>query len=318
MHNVGIIGMGAIGRVVLENMRDHPRFSVVCAWDMNPEISQSVVQAFADVEICASPEALIADPRISVVYIATPPAAHGEYVRAAIEAGKMVYCEKPFGIDVDAGRKLAAEVEASGLASVINFNHGNAAATALLEAEMASGAMGEISGIDIFIHLSEWPREFQAHARWLAGRDQGGFTREMLSHWIYLSTRLMGQAKLIHAYVHYPDDTTASEIRVVAELTFGRTHAVINAAVGGTGPIGTEYTIWAKNKSYRLHSGGQVSSTDGGPWARELKDIADIGVEDHRRNLDAAAARFCGEEVKLPGIAEGFAVQQIVEQILSS
>jgi len=39
--------------------------------------------------------ALLADPRVDGVYIATPHAQHGEFIRAALLAGKPVLCEKP-------------------------------------------------------------------------------------------------------------------------------------------------------------------------------------------------------------------------------
>ncbi|PZS30305.1 MAG: hypothetical protein DLM58_13890 [Pseudonocardiales bacterium] len=48
----------------------------------------------------------------------------------------------------------------------------------------------------------EWPRAFQADARWLADRAQGGFVREVLSHFIYLTDRLVGPVRLTgSAYV---------------------------------------------------------------------------------------------------------------------
>ncbi len=316
-HKIGVIGLGAIGRVILAKMIEHPNFSVVSAWDLNTEICQETASTHSGLEIAKNADELIADPRTSVIYIATPPASHETYVRAAINAGKMVYCEKPLGVNVEASEKLAAEVAASGLANVINFNHGNALSTTFLENEIACGVIGNVAGVDIFIHLTTWPRAFQAHATWLGGREQGGFTREMLSHWIYLSTRLWGKPEIIHASVNYPEDPNLSENRVLAELKFGATPAVINAAVGGAGPIGTEYTIWGENKSYRLHSGGQISSTTGGAWSPELTHIEDIGEEDHKRNLDAASARFSGHKVKLTSIAEGYAVQQIIEKILN-
>lgn len=317
-HKVGVIGLGAIGRVTLGNMVQHPRFEVVDAWDPDATACDAVRQAFPDIEIADGSEALIADAHTSVLYIATPPKTHAPYVRAAAAAGKGVYCEKPLGVDVSESRELVAFVEASGVATAINFNHGNASASTFVEAQLASGEMGEIAGVDIFIHLSHWPREFQKHAKWLEGRSQGGFTREMLSHWFYLTRRLFGDGEIVRAAVRYPQDADLAEIRVVAELTFGGVPTVVNAACGGAGPVGTEYTIWGRRKSYRMRSGGRLESSDGGPWQPELDDIDDLSETDHRRNLDAAARRFDGEPVKLPDIGDGFAVQQLVEALLAA
>ncbi|MGI9383988.1 MAG: Gfo/Idh/MocA family protein, partial [Methyloligellaceae bacterium] len=317
-HKVGVIGLGAIGRVVLANMVQHPRFEVVDAWDPDAVACDAVRGAFPDVDIAGGAEALVANPDTTVVYIATPPKTHAPYVRAAAEAGKGVYCEKPLGVDVSEARELVAFVEGSGVPTAINFNHGNASASTFVEAQLASGEMGEIASVDIFIHLTQWPRDFQKHAKWLEGREQGGFTREMLSHWFYLTRRLLGDGEIVRAAVRYPQDPDLAETRVVAELTFGGVPTVVNAACGGAGPVGTEYTLWGRQKSYRMRSGGRLDSSDGRPWQPELEDIDDLSATDHRRNLDAAAHRFDGAPVKLSDIKDGFAVQELVEALLAT
>lgn len=58
---------------------------------------------------------LFADPRVDVVYVATPHAQHFEVVRAALDAGKHVLCEKPFTINAGEARELVGMAEASGL-----------------------------------------------------------------------------------------------------------------------------------------------------------------------------------------------------------
>jgi predicted dehydrogenase len=49
---------------------------------------------------------LFADPKVDVVYVATPHAQHFEVARAALEAGKHVLCEKPFTINAREAREL--------------------------------------------------------------------------------------------------------------------------------------------------------------------------------------------------------------------
>ena len=51
---------------------------------------------------------LLADPSVDAVYIATPHSHHGEYVRAALQAGKPVLCEKPLVTTRAEGEALVA------------------------------------------------------------------------------------------------------------------------------------------------------------------------------------------------------------------
>jgi predicted dehydrogenase len=49
---------------------------------------------------------LLADPSVDAVYIATPHSHHGEYIRAALLAGKPVLCEKPLVTSLEEGQAL--------------------------------------------------------------------------------------------------------------------------------------------------------------------------------------------------------------------
>ena len=54
----------------------------------------------------SSYEALVADPAVDVVYIATPHALHLDHARLAFEAGKHVLCEKPLTLDVATAEEM--------------------------------------------------------------------------------------------------------------------------------------------------------------------------------------------------------------------
>ncbi|QNN54850.1 Gfo/Idh/MocA family oxidoreductase [Nocardioides mesophilus] len=59
--------------------------------------------------------ALVEDPEVDVVYVATPHALHKEHVMLAFEAGKPVLCEKAITLTGDDAAELAAEARARGL-----------------------------------------------------------------------------------------------------------------------------------------------------------------------------------------------------------
>lgn len=317
-HKIGVIGLGAIGHVTLASMVAHDDYEVVCAWDPDPEACARVKEAHPTVQIAASAEEVIEDGNTSAVYIASPPTTHTPYARAVAEAGKCIFCEKPLGIDIAESEALARFVEDCGVPNAINFNHSNARSSTHLENELASGATGEVTGVDIFIHLTEWPREFQSHATWLAGREQGGFTREMISHWVYLTRRLLGDGKVLSRNATFPDAGGKAETRLVAELEFGGVPTIINAACGGAGPVGTQYTLWAGRKSFMLHSGGRISVTEGADWKPISANSDEDSEDDISRNISAVAKAFRGEPAKIATIADGLAVQKIVEALIAN
>ncbi len=65
---------------------------------------------------------LLADAEAQVVHITTPNHLHFEQARAALEAGKHVFCEKPLAITSEETRQLVALAEQTGLAAGVNYN----------------------------------------------------------------------------------------------------------------------------------------------------------------------------------------------------
>ena len=60
-------------------------------------------------------DALINDPDIDAVYIATPPGSHKEYTIKAAKAGKPVYVEKPMARNVAECQEMIAACEEAGV-----------------------------------------------------------------------------------------------------------------------------------------------------------------------------------------------------------
>lgn len=314
---VGVIGLGGMGQMMLADMALHDRFSVVTAWDPNARTCDEVLARTPGLRIAASADDLIADPEIDLLYVASPPNSHRTHFLSALEAKVAVLCEKPFGVDLAQSEELVALIQQAGAVNIINFNHGNALGSTHIEEQMKSGGTGEIAGIDILVHLTQWPRAFQTSATWLGLREQGGFTREMLSHWLYLTRRLLGDGEIHHARVVFPEDGISSETHLTAELNFGGVPVFIRVTTGGAGPVGTECTIWGTKRSYRLHSGGRISTSDGGPWTPEFANLKDIGDQDRQRALDGVVSCLTSEPNNMPTAADGYAVQKLIEGLLT-
>ncbi|MEM8743898.1 MAG: Gfo/Idh/MocA family oxidoreductase [Pseudomonadota bacterium] len=320
-YKVAFIGLGVMGHRMLGNMHKHEAFNLFGGWDPDASAREETKAQYPGLEIADTPDDLIARPETDVVYIASPPASHREHVSKAIAAGKTVFCEKPLGVDVADSRAMVEDVERSGILNAVNFPFARGVAADYIVGELAAGGPGKVMGADLRLHFLSWPRDWQANAApWLSRRAEGGFTREVVSHYVYLTERLFGKAELLASHAHYPDGPNgeAAETHLLAQLRCGDVPVSIAASVGSTGPDLVEYTVWGSRRSYRIFDWNQLFSTDGGPWERGLAHITDPREEGYRRMLDNFQAQLDGRPHTMASFAQALSVQELIEAMLAS
>ena len=86
----------------------------------------------------------------------------------------------------------------------VNFTQAAGIALTDLLVSKNSGEMGDMLGVDIIVTYSSWPRDWQKEADWLRFKKEGGMTREVISHFIFFTERVLGPLKLIWANTSYP------------------------------------------------------------------------------------------------------------------
>lgn len=100
----GIIGPGTIARTFADGIAHSRTGRLEAIATRNPD-KPGLTEAFAGARIIKGYDALLADPAIDAVYIATPHTGHAEWAIKAIRAGKNVLVEKPIALsayDADA------------------------------------------------------------------------------------------------------------------------------------------------------------------------------------------------------------------------
>jgi len=317
-HAVSVIGLGVMGQRMLASMALNRQFKVVTAWDPDVGAREHTRQLYPQVRIAESADDAISGQDTGVVYIACPPVWHKEYAVAAMQTGKAIYCEKPLGIDVAQSRDLVEQARDASVVNIVNFSLASAAAVTEVEARLQAGVLGDVIGIDVRVHFSQWPREWQMDAAdWLSYREQGGFTREVLSHWVYLSERLFGRAELRSAAARYPGGER-SETHIIAELQAGGLPMTIAGSVGGAGPDRVEYTVWGSRQSCRIVDWNRLFCSDGGEWQAQLTHIDDPRQLGYQLQLDNAAAAIAGANHSMPDFADALSVQVLIEDMLAA
>ncbi len=313
---IGVIALGTIGQRLLGNVAGHDGFAVAAGWDPDPAAMAKAAAIAPDMRAAGDAADVIGDPAVDVVYIGCPPAWHRQYVEQAVAAGKPVWCEKPLAIDVAEAEAMTELVEQAGLPAAVNFVHASSAAIDATASALAAPDFGQPLRADLRIQFSRWPRDWQAGADWLRFRDQGGFVREVVSHFVYLSLRLFGDVELIDAIVTYPDDPALCERQILAQLDCAGVPFSVAAASGGTGPDQVEYTIWGARRSLRLVDWFNLHGSDGGPWAPALPDLTDPRGEAMQHQLDNIAALLAGGAQTTASFRDALKVQAVVEEML--
>ncbi|MCZ7893653.1 aldo/keto reductase [Agrobacterium salinitolerans] len=100
----GIIGPGTIARTFADGIAHSRTGRLEAIATRNPD-RPGLAEAFAGARVIHGYDALLADPDIDAVYIATPHTGHAEWAIKAIRAGKNVLVEKPIALsayDADA------------------------------------------------------------------------------------------------------------------------------------------------------------------------------------------------------------------------
>src|SRR5256714_7992197 len=110
MAGIAVVGMGAWGRNLVRNFHEIGALAAVC--DSSERAELTCAKEYPSVAFVRDYRAVLADPSIRAVALATPAVTHYEMAKAALEAGKDVFVEKPLAVDVRHGEelvKLAAE-----------------------------------------------------------------------------------------------------------------------------------------------------------------------------------------------------------------
>ena len=120
MIRVGIIGTGLIAREHAAAIAmTGGQIKLVAAADVSAERLARFSDDFGVAERHEDASALIADPQIDLVVVATPPSSHEALVVAALKQGKYVLCEKPLANSPASARRIAkAEADHPGKLSV--------------------------------------------------------------------------------------------------------------------------------------------------------------------------------------------------------
>jgi inositol 2-dehydrogenase len=218
--NVGLIGLGRLGRVYARDLCTRIATTrVVAVADVDAAAVADVARQYDIAGTYTDPMALLDDPAVDAVVIVSPTKLHAAQTEAAAARGKAIFCEKPAALALDQAVAMKAAVAKSGaffqLGFMRRFDSGYAAA----KRRVAEGAIGEPV---VFKSTSRDP--YRPSVEYADPRSSGGMIIDMGIHDFDLARWFMGEVQAVQAVggvLAYPELGEVGDIdNAIISLTF--------------------------------------------------------------------------------------------------
>jgi len=139
---VAVVGMGYWGKNLVRNFHELGALAAVC--DSADSVEAALRAQYGGVAFRRRFEEILQDEGVSAVALATPAVTHFAMAKAALEAGKDVFVEKPLAIEVSQGEELVHLAEARGRVLMVGHILRYHPAVVKLEELIRGGVLGKI------------------------------------------------------------------------------------------------------------------------------------------------------------------------------
>ena len=174
----GVVGLGYWGPNLVRNLVGLPEADMTVVCDQRAQAMESVIARYPTIRAEGDFERVLASD-VDVVAIATPIATHFELARAALEAGKHVFVEKPLAASLEEGDALLRLAAERGLVLMPGHTFLYSPPVQLVKELIDTGELGDIyfistSRVNLGLHQSD------ASVVW----DLGPHDFSILQHWL--------------------------------------------------------------------------------------------------------------------------------------
>ena len=148
----GVIGAGGIARFrTIPGLLQAAHAELTAVMTTTMKKAQEIADEFGAKRAYDSAEALIHDPEVDAVYIATPVYLHLPQIKLAAAAGKQILCEKPLGLNAKEAQEAIDVCKTAGVKLSVGFMMRYGAHLNTMKAALATGALGKlVSGMAQF------------------------------------------------------------------------------------------------------------------------------------------------------------------------
>jgi predicted dehydrogenase len=311
----GVLGPGRIAQRFAQCLPAVPGARLEAVASRDPARAQRFAQDHGAQRAHTSYEALLADPGVDAVYIATPHSEHVQWVLAAIEAGKPVLCEKPLTVNAAQAEAVFAAAAQRGVFVMEALWSRFLPVYEQVQSWLAAGEIGPLQRVEARFGFEREPDpEDRLYRLDLAGGallDVGVYTLS-LPHWLVGSVPLELRDARAHLGVMGVDEDVYARLEtrqgVTLELAASMRRTLVNAMslVGESGSIVIPDPFWEAQRA--------VLQRRGEPPLACVRAFEGNGFEYQVREVHACLAQGLLQSQRMPW-ADTLAVMRCMDSI---
>jgi len=210
----GVLGTGWIASRFVASLRASTAQQVVAVGSRSQGSAEAFARAAGGLRAHGSPEALVADAEVDVVYVATPHHVHLASALLAVGAGKHVLVEKPMGLDALEAQAISDAATTAGVFCMEAMWTLFLPRFDVVRQVLAAGMLGDVRTV-----LADHGEHFDPPHRILDPALAGGSLLDLGTYVTTLATWVLGPA----SHVQASGETTASGVNGQAAMLL--THA---------------------------------------------------------------------------------------------
>ncbi|KZL26965.1 inositol 2-dehydrogenase [Pseudovibrio sp. Ad37] len=182
--SIGLLGAGRIGKTHAKAVSQLENAKLAAVFDPFEDAAKEIAaQTGARVD---GLDAIMNDPAIDAVIIATPTDLHAEQIEQAARAGKAIFCEKPIHLDGDRVRECLKVVEETGAKLMVGFNRRFDPNFAEVKRQIEAGVIGDVEMVQITSRDPSPPPVDYV-------KRSGGLFKDMMIHDFDMARFLLGE-----------------------------------------------------------------------------------------------------------------------------
>ncbi|MBN2551678.1 MAG: Gfo/Idh/MocA family oxidoreductase [Spirochaetales bacterium] len=144
---MGVLGLGRMGQIHCRLISECGGLQLVAGSSGSAQLRKSVEDGF-DIRTYADHQALLRDPQVEWIVIATTTDRHREWALAAVQAGKSLVIEKPIALTLEETEEIIAAAQRAGVRLTVYNSRRWDADFLFVRKVLADGSLGEVYRIE--------------------------------------------------------------------------------------------------------------------------------------------------------------------------